>query len=1340
MRGSARRLVPLIFLFFAVMVKAEDLKLSWSASESDKVLWQGGISGTGPEGPVLSFKIILPESIPTPDIKIVSSEYMYLKEIPPGAIPCGRLVSWGQSSSFRGYPYKELLVFPLQWTENYGAAKLLTRLEVEFPGIPGPDGQRAMGHGCDPLSLKSLFFNYWDGCKYDKSQDKNDSRTRSLLPESLTPIYSIKANEDGIIRLTRSYLDSQGVDLSTSLPVNYHIVSRGVEIPFLFEDADGDFSDPEDAIVFFGQKLAVKNRSIWNGGDFTDENVYMLFGNSSAGLRMDTVDVSDKSYPSYTTFVSNAFFESNDFMDYASHMRPNGELWFWGSYITHFAGTGDTSKTFSLDLPHPSAGGTSFILTFQQGGTNNILHKVKAKLNSGSYTSFEFSGVQVATLSATFTQAIPSAANTLTLTIPSSQPFDNQALDTVTVSYLRTTDADNSTLMIEDLGGNKKYTAGSPTYPFSSRPLILDVSETDSATGLFLPKNCVNASFSGGVATLDISGAEGTPRKIFLSSLVTVTPSVEEMTRRDLSEGCDLLIITHPDFHPGGIDALWQEYLAAKEEKYSVLVVDAQEIYDNYSHGIFDPTAMKDFLADAHYTWDIPPSYVLLIGDASFDYKNYMNDAGFKNWVPTMCVENVGDTVYQGWFASDSYFGDADGDGYPETAIGRIPVRSYSQLEGVLGKLLEYEYQVPPEPWRSTQLFVADTYREPWEQEFETYSDFLLSNYSQYPYASSTVYYHDAEHGGGTDDDACAEDVRGAWNGSILLHFAGHSGRWYWGYENGMFSLSKLRNGSTQSDLDLLPEVTSPVTLPFLVNSTCYTAGFAHQSSLGPTLLEDLFTAPDKGSIGSTGFSSLSYLYEQEQFATPFYENIFGMAKERTVGDAVETARFNLPSSNSRPILSLVLLGDPTLELRLPVVPPPLSLSGMPGNQIASLEWGHPSPAPSKYDIYRSTDGGATFQKRNSSEISYPVSTYIDSGLTNNQAYVYYTVSLDASGFASAPSNLVTVVPLNPSAPAAPTGVIATDQGTGASLRIQWNANSESDLSYYKLYRGTSPGSYSYNQQYPKTTTSVLMSGLDEGVRYYFAVTATNTSGKESQLSAETSAVPTSSPIAVKVPALITDLIVTRSGAADLLLSWSKPLVDIKGNPVTVASFDIYRVTHDPVTNPYTPYNYDLDLISKANPNAKINVPAISGQTVHSYTDPGAVNLSPTVTYLVVAIDPSGNRGPASHDPPAAVMSLMVTKNSPVSPTLINFNPVTTTLNGAPTGLITGYRLFGLDPPMVTKDHVSPASPVLTVNLGPSLDKSSCDGGMAVYCDSSTDPPMLYTVVAVDNRGNTSLY
>jgi hypothetical protein len=80
-----------------------------------------------------------------------------------------------------------------------------------------------------------------------------------------------------------------------------------------------------------------------------------------------------------------------------------------------------------------------------------------------------------------------------------------------------------------------------------------------------------------------------------------------------------------------------------------------------------------------------------------------------------------------------------------------------------------------------------------------------------------------------------------------------------------------------------------------------------------------------------------------------------------------------------------------------------------------------------------------------------------------------------------------------------------------ASLHLAWNGNTEDDLAGYKVYYGTSPGIYGVPHVLGDVTEYEL-SGLEEEIRYYIALSAFDYSNNESEKSAEMSGVPYPSP------------------------------------------------------------------------------------------------------------------------------------------------------------------------------------------------------------------------------------
>jgi hypothetical protein len=73
---------------------------------------------------------------------------------------------------------------------------------------------------------------------------------------------------------------------------------------------------------------------------------------------------------------------------------------------------------------------------------------------------------------------------------------------------------------------------------------------------------------------------------------------------------------------------------------------------------------------------------------------------------------------------------------------------------------------------------------------------------------------------------------------------------------------------------------------------------------------------------------------------------------------------------------------------------------------------------------------------------------------------------------------------------------------SGATVTLAWDPNSESDVSGYKVHYGLNSRTYPFVVD-TGTATSQTIENLQEGVSYYFAVTAYNVAGLESGFSGE---------------------------------------------------------------------------------------------------------------------------------------------------------------------------------------------------------------------------------------------
>ncbi len=149
---------------------------------------------------------------------------------------------------------------------------------------------------------------------------------------------------------------------------------------------------------------------------------------------------------------------------------------------------------------------------------------------------------------------------------------------------------------------------------------------------------------------------------------------------------------------------------------------------------------------------------------------------------------------------------------------------------------------------------------------------------------------------------------------------------------------------------------------------------------------------------------------------------------------------------------------------------------------------------------------------------TYSATVYIvDSGPNNYSNTIRIPVTFTVAATAApattspAPSQPAVTTPPSPT----PTPVTPIPNGSvspspaparTANATVTWNANTEADLAGYRVYVGTTSGSYNFAGPFEVSgATSFTVPNLPVGTTYFFAVTAFDKSGNESTKSSEVS-------------------------------------------------------------------------------------------------------------------------------------------------------------------------------------------------------------------------------------------
>ena len=270
------------------------------------------------------------------------------------------------------------------------------------------------------------------------------------------------------------------------------------------------------------------------------------------------------------------------------------------------------------------------------------------------------------------------------------------------------------------------------------------------------------------------------------------------------------LILTAPIF--------WEQaqtladYHAQKDGVNSV-VVDVNEIYNEFSTGTPDPTAIRDFVRMVYLRSAGNLKYLTLFGRASADFRNIMGYG--QNYVPT--YETMDDPHYELSFCADDYFALMDEEegtncvGRVDIGVGRISVSTVAEAETVLRKIRHYDdLAASYGGWKTDLLLFADDEQSSYVNSSETLSYMLdticpsLTRKKLYCGAYPTVNTSSGKEIPGANADLMAALDKGV----LAVLYTGHGG------VRGLTG----DNVFTNADINAL---TNYDRMPFVYTATC---------------------------------------------------------------------------------------------------------------------------------------------------------------------------------------------------------------------------------------------------------------------------------------------------------------------------------------------------------------------------------------------------------------------------------------------------------------------------------------------------------------------------------------
>jgi hypothetical protein len=356
-----------------------------------------------------------------------------------------------------------------------------------------------------------------------------------------------------------------------------------------------------------------------------------------------------------------------------------------------------------------------------------------------------------------------------------------------------------------------------------------------------------------------------------------------------------------------------------QKNNLKVTVTTTEQIFNEFSSGVPNPVAIRDFVKmyydKASSNPANRPKYLLLFGDASFDYKIRIENN--TNLVPAFESEIFLDPLSS--YTSDDFFGFLDDNedinsglvtNLLDIGIGRIPAKNVEEAKNYVDKVIAYYAKESFGAWRNNITIIADDEDNNLHlQDAESITGTIAANQL---FNIQKIYldaFQQQSGSAGSRYPSVNEAINNRIeNGTLIFNFIGHGG-------------SARLAEEVILDQTMINSWTNQNRLPLFVTATCDFAPYDNPfiKSIG----ENILLRPKSGGIAMMTTTRLVFSFSNRimnnnymQFATQ--PDING--KYKSLGEAVMAAK-NYTYQTSGDLINnrkFTLLGDPALTLAFP--------------------------------------------------------------------------------------------------------------------------------------------------------------------------------------------------------------------------------------------------------------------------------------------------------------------------------------------------------------------------------------------------------------------------------------
>lgn len=734
--------------------------------------------------------------------------------------------------------------------------------------------------------------------------------------------YKLAVIKDGIYRISYDNLISYGIIPSTINPKTIKIYRKGKQLPIFVSGEEDLVFDQSDFIEFWCEKnygygdyrdIVQQGEDYINYMDrYSDTSMVWLtfggdIGNRIQILSNNTVVTTD----TINNHLSRQHLENDLRLWYYSPDDARTQLPFWQEnkvftwLIIGNSGSQDITFNANNFIPDTPVK-TNARLISNSGDVTLNAHKHGASLNSTvPQDTIIYNYRQTVNFISSFnSNQLLEGSNTYRLFgLPTAASFHRSLVDWVDIEYLQENKADNDSIVI--------IIADSVSFDFRNIR-IKNINTPDSLIVIYKiggeSKKIINFTHTNDILIFSDSLKTG-DKYIVTKQGNLLTPSFKYSggfaNLRDITRGADYIIVTHKSLAQST-----QEYQQFISNNYSARVerIFVEDIYDEFSFGQNWADAIKYFLIYAKDNWVSPaPSFLNLIGDANYDYKNAWNPAPSprkKNLVPSYGFP-VSDIWYVTW--------DSTNINIPQMYVGRIPANNDSEVRNYLTKHQNYLGR-RLDDWNKRYILYSggDPTKVSELLQIKNANDLLLNNYLKpNPIGGNAIHFYKtidpSTNFGPYDLNFIKNTVDSS---GLFISYIGHSGTRTW--DNGITEVEDIKNAFQDR-------------YPLISDFGCSTGKFAEPDV---DAFGELFVCQSSNgqAIGYLGNSSLGYFSTSLRFPELFYKKIL-IDSITTISKAHLLAKidqFNFSGYNDvNKVFNYcnLLFSDPILQLSLPSKP-----------------------------------------------------------------------------------------------------------------------------------------------------------------------------------------------------------------------------------------------------------------------------------------------------------------------------------------------------------------------------------------------------------------------------------